>query len=343
VLLAAALAAACTGGAAGEDDPVVVDRFDPNRGPRPSIVGGVALAAVDPATVLVGESLAYGAPLPSQEAAVAGMGDLPEVVDALARRVYATDDGRHLADLVIVTLDGAEIFDDAALGAYERAVVAGTAGVDDAAPVEVAGRSVLRADAAGVTALGYREGDLLVLVAGAAGDAVDVVTRQLQARATGAVGTLEPRTPIVATAIDAAYVEVPGLQLQGLPAPGEDGAALVPPVPVLPGAAALDGRFGVVAGERRVVVWVIALDPGAHPYAESVEPHLHALVSERAGGSPTTATELVDRVVVAADGPEDGRSARTFRHRGLVVLVEGSRPDQLDAVVTAWLTALGPG
>jgi hypothetical protein len=44
----------------------------------------------------------------------------------------------------------------------------------------------------------------------------------------------------------------------------------------------------------------------------------------------------------AATNPPGTRSARAFRHQGLVLLVEGDRPDQLDAVLTAWITALGP-
>ena len=46
---------------------------------------------------------------------------------------------------------------------------------------------------------------------------------------------------------------------------------------------------------------------------------------------------------MSATVPEGERSAQAFRHQGLVLLVEGLRPDQLDAVVTAWITALGPG
>jgi hypothetical protein len=34
-------------------------------------------------------------------------------------------------------------------------------------------------------------------------------------------------------------------------------------------------------------------------------------------------------------------STQVFRHQGLVLLVEGDRPDQVDAVTTAWIAALG--
>ena len=49
---------------------------------------------------------------------------------------------------------------------------------------------------------------------------------------------------------------------------------------------------------------------------------------------------MLGRVVLAADGPEGSPSVRAFRHQGLALVVEGLVPAQLDAVITAWLTAL---
>jgi hypothetical protein len=66
-------------------------------------------------------------------------------------------------------------------------------------------------------------------------------------------------------------------------------------------------------------------------------------VAARADGSEHQAIEVVDRVVLASTNPDGTPSARVFRHQGLVLLVEGDRAAQLDAVVTAWITALGPG
>jgi len=146
---------------------------------------------------------------------------------------------------------------------------------------------------------------------------------------------------MAALAVDAAFVEVPNVAFAPIPPPEEEPVS--PFSPALAGAAAVQGRYGVIAGERRTVVWALALDPAAHPSAESVAPLLGPLVAERAGGAPTEATELIDRIVVSADAPVGERSARAFRHQGLVLLAEGVRPDQLDALVTAWITALGPG
>ena len=341
-MLLAGLLVACTDDGPGRPDEVGDDRRGPNAGPLPTIPGGVELTAVEPAAGLVGEGLAYGTPLPSEQLAAEALAGSPEVADVVARRVLLEADARHLADVVLVTLEGAELFDEGSLAAFERALVVSLGGGADVDDAEVAGRPALVAVGEEATVVAHREGSLLTVVRAAAeADARLVATRQVEARARGEVGSLDPRTPMAALAVDAAFVEVPNVAFAPIPPPEEEPVS--PSPPALAGAAAVQARYGVIAGERRTVVWALALDPAAHPSAESVAPLLGPLVAERAGGAPTEATELIDRIVVSADAPVGERSARAFRHQGLVLLAEGVRPDQLDALVTAWIPALGPG
>jgi hypothetical protein len=155
--------------------------------------------------------------------------------------------------------------------------------------------------------------------------------------AAGAVGQAEPFTPLVSLPIDAAFVSVPTVTFEPIPPPEEEPP---PEPPALPGATGVQGRYGVVAGERRTTAWAYTLDPATYPSAESLQPALEALVSARAGGAPIETTEVLDHLVVGADGPEGSPSVRAFRHQGLALVVEGMDPAQLDAVITAWLTAL---
>jgi hypothetical protein len=91
-------------------------------------------------------------------------------------------------------------------------------------------------------------------------------------------------------------------------------------------------------------VWAYTLDPATYPSAEALEPALASLASSRAGGAPAEGVEVVDRVVQRATGAEGALSARAFRHEGIALLVEGPDPAQLDAVVSAWISALAtPG
>ena len=64
------------------------------------------------------------------------------------------------------------------------------------------------------------------------------------------------------------------------------------------------------------------------------------LVGGRAGGQPVEQVELLGRLVARASAPVGERSAQAFRHQALVLVVEGNDPAQLDAVTTAWITAL---
>ena len=107
------------------------------------------------------------------------------------------------------------------------------------------------------------------------------------------------------------------------------------------GATSAQGRYGVVAGERRTTIWAYTLDiPRTVGSAEALEPALTELVSARAGGATAEEVEVFGRIVLRADGPDGEPSARAFRYKGIALLVEGLVPSQLDAVVTAWLKEL---
>lgn len=338
------LAGACSDGSGG-DDAAVADRAR-NPGVLPTLAGGVELAAVDPSRVLVAEGLTFGTPLPSEQAAAEAFLAFPEVRASLARRVYSVATGRLVADLMVLSLDGAQIFDAGVLDAFVEGVVSGLA---DAPTTEalVGDRTTLRASGPERAVEAFREGDLLVLAdAPVVEDAAVVVERQLAALAAGATGSLEPFTPLVPLPVDAAFVPVPTVAFEPFVVPPEPGPPVFPEPPTppeapgLPGATAVQGRYGVVAGEQRTTVWAYTLDPGAFPSAEALAPALSALASSRAGGAPTTLVEVGGRTVhVAVGGPEQ-LSATAFRHQGLALLVEGNDPAQVDAVVTAWLAAL---
>src|SRR5204862_7829192 len=105
----------------------------------------------------------------------------------------------------------------------------------------------------------------------------------LAALAAGATGDPHPFTPLVPVPIDAAFVAVPTVTFEPIPPPEEE----VPPdPPPLPGATAVQGRYGVVAGERRPTVWASTLDPATYPNAEGLEPPLAALPAAPPGAPP---------------------------------------------------------
>jgi hypothetical protein len=335
VVLAALLLVACSDDGASSDDPSSDE--GPNRMPPQTLAGGVALPVVDPSRLLVGEGLAYGEPLPSEQAAADAYLEDPEVTRAVSRRLYSRGDGRSIGEVLLLTLNGAELFDQSVLDAFVAGAV-GALGDGTTTTTTVAGRPVLRSRGPLGTAMGYREGDQLMLVRGLDDHDVNVVVeRQLQGLAAGATGDPQPFTPLIPQPIDSAFVAVPTVTFEPIPPPEEE----VPPdPPPLPGATAVHGRYGVVAGERRTTVWAYTLDPATYPSAEALAPALATLVSGRAGGAPAEVTEVLDRVVLSADGPDGSPSARAFRDEGLVLLVEGQDPAQLDAVITAWLAAL---
>lgn len=330
-------AAGCGGGSASVDE--LVERRDGrNPGPTPTLAGGVDLAPLDPAAVLVGAGLAFGSPLPSETAAVGVFVDAPEVSAALVRRVHDVGDGRRLADVTVLTLDGRQIFDEGVLTAFADATVAAW-GEGPAIPVALAGRDVLQVTGPTQVTVGFLQESLLVVVRGDPAGAVLVATRQLEAIARGEVGSIAPFTPLVPTPAESAFVSVPAVAFALIPPPEEEPA---PEPPTFPGASAVQGRYGVVGGERRTTVWAFSLDPGSYPSGESVEPAMQALAAGRTGVAAAEVAETTDRLVFGAVGRDQARSVRVFRHRGLVLVVEGAQADQVDAVTTAWITALGP-
>lgn len=337
LLLGALLSAACTGSDGGGNDTAPSSDDGPDAGALPTLAGGVELTAVEPVRVLVGDGLAFGQPLPSQQLAAEAFTEDPEVASAVTRRVYSLRDGRLIGEALVLAIDGTEVFDQRVLDAFVRGVVAALGGGTQE-EVVLGGRTTLRSRGSGGTVIGFLEGNLLVVVRGADDHDVGVVVeRQLAAIAAGITGAAEPVTPLVPLPIDAAYVAVPTVAFQSIPPPEEEPP---PEPPALPGATRVQGRYGVVAGERRTTVWAFTVDPATYPSAEVLEPAMAALVSARAGGAPAEGVEVVDRVVQRATGAEGAASARAFRHQGLVLLVEGLDPAQVDAVVSAWITAL---
>ncbi|MET0728108.1 MAG: hypothetical protein ABWZ76_07385 [Acidimicrobiales bacterium] len=339
--LAAALAVTgCTDDGPGRSDELAQESGGPTPGALPTIPGGVELPVTDPRAVLVGADLAFGTPLPSEQLAANGFTAHPEVTSAQARRVYVAGEGRRLGDALVLTIDGRQLFDEAALATFERALVGAIAGAE-ATDLPLAGRPALQAVGGAMTAVGFRQGDLLTVVTGpVAADVVFAVTRQIEAIGRGEIGGDQPFTPLGPLPPDAAFVPVPTVTFAPI-LPVED-EPVSPEVPRLPGSTDVQGRYGVVGGERRTVVWAFSVDRGTYPSAEVLDAALPGLVASRAGGAQPEPAEIIDRVVLASTNPLGTRSARVFRHHGLALLVEGDRPDQLDAVVTAWITALGP-
>jgi hypothetical protein len=337
LLVGSLLVAACSGGDGDGGPPEAADDKGPNRGAVPTLAGGLELTPVDPRHVLVAEGLTFGQPLPSQQLAADAFTGDPEVTAAVVRRVYALADGRLVGEALVLTLDGAEMFDQDVLDAFAQGVVAAL-GDGEAEPEELAGRTTFHSRRAEGTAIGFVEGNLLVVVRGPDDHDIGVVVeRQLAAIAAGVLGPAEPVTPLIPLPIGAAFVPAPTIAFQPIPPPEEEPP---PDPPTLPGSTGLEGRYGVVAGERRTTVWVFTVDPATYPSAEALEPAMTALVWARAGGAPADSVEVSDRLVQRATGAEGMPSARAFRQQGLVLLVEGLDPAQVDAVVSAWIAAL---
>ena len=311
-----------------------------NRGVLPTIAGGIELTAVDPAAVLVADGLTFGQPLPSEQAAADAFADGPEVTEAAARRVLSAATTRLVARVIVLTLDGSEFFDAGSLDGFVSGLIESYGG----GPIEevvVGPQRTFRSVGVDTTAQGFVLGNLLVLVTAPVGaDAALVVERQVAARAAGIVGTTVPFTPMLPLPIEAPFVAVPSVSFQAIAPPEIE----VPPTPPeVAGATGVLGRYGVVAGERRTVVWSVTVDPVRYPTAEALDPVMASLAATRAGGAAAAVTEVLDRVVWAADaapGVKGARAARVFRYGSLVVLVEGTDPVQVDAVVGDWISTL---
>ena len=304
----------------------------------PTLAGGMELPPVDPRTVFVGDDLAFGASLPSEAAAAGELGDDEEVASVAIRRVYRAGDARLLGDVLVLQLRGSAFFDESVLAGWQRGLVEGLAG---AGPTELllAGEAGLAAAGGRRAVAAFGDGDVFVVAtASTPEDAALVAGRMREGRRRGDPPRPDPATPMRPLAPGSLFVAVPAVTFVPFPPP----EAEPPPVaPSLVGATGSEGRIGVIGGERRSTVWVLAADPGTYPTAEALQAALGGLASSRAGGAPPGEVELVDRVVATADGGDMG-SARVFRHGDLAVLVEGADPADLDAIVTAWVTALGP-
>ena len=214
-LAAALLVGAILGGACSDSEPAdegtATTSLDegPNAGALPTLAGGLELTSVEPTRVLTGDGLAYGQPLPSQQAAAEAFVEDPEVAAATARQVYSTRDGRLVGDALALTLDGTELFDQGVLDAFV-AGVAGSLGGEEPEVVDLGGRTVIRSRGSAGTTIAYVEGDQLVVVRGPDDHDVGVVVeRQLAALAAGVAGAADPQTPLVPLSIDAAFVSVP--------------------------------------------------------------------------------------------------------------------------------------
>lgn len=339
LLVGLLVAASCSAGGetTDEETPVTAGDDGPSPGVLPTLAGGLELASVDPVQVLTGEGLAYGQPLPSQQIAADAFLEDPEVASVTARRIYSLRNGRLLGDALVLALDGTELFDQGVLDTFASGVVA-SLGDDGSAEAEIAGRTTIQSRGDAGTTIAYLEGNLLVVVRTAAeADAGIVVERQLRSLAAGIPGAPDPRTPLVALPPEAAFVTVPTVTFQPFPPTEEE---TPPEPPPMAGATAVQGRYGVVAGERRTTVWAYRVDPQTYPWAEPLEAALAELAASRTVGAPVEAAEVLGRVVQRSDGAEGATSARAFRHGGLALLVEGSDPAQLDAVVSAWIAAL---
>lgn len=339
-VVAVLLLAACSGDGPSAIDEVGDDRQGANRGPLPTIAGGVDLDEVDPVSLLVGADLAFGSPLPSEATAADQFTNEAEVRAVTVRRVFEVPTARQLGEVLVLSLDGAELFDEGVLRAFQDALVEALSG-GEVGSLELVGRRTLHASGDLASVVAFREGSALVIVSSAVdADAVLVVTRQLEARVRGEVGTAELRTPLLPTPAEAAFLPVATIAFTPFSPPEDEPA---PEAPALPAATGLQGRYGVVAGERRTTVWGISVDTSTYPTAEALEPAMRDLVAARAGGIAPEPVELIDRVVLVSTAPAGEASAQAFRHRGLVILVEGTDPAQLDAVTSAWIAALAAG
>ncbi|MGE3620996.1 MAG: hypothetical protein AB7L84_11095, partial [Acidimicrobiia bacterium] len=201
VVVLAAVLASCTGGDDGAGPPSPLER-DPagtaagtDAAAPPTRAGGVALDPVDPTTVLVGDGLAFGAALPSEEAAAATFAEGPEVDVALTRRVYATADARELGSVLVLRLVGTAFYEPATLAAWEAALVGSLSG-GPVAPADLGGGPGLVATGPDGAVAALREGDVEVVVTGIdPAAAVQVAGLMRTGRAGGAPGQAQPVTP----------------------------------------------------------------------------------------------------------------------------------------------------
>ena len=109
----------------------------------------------------------------------------------------------------------------------------------------------------------------------------------------------------------------------------------------LPGATGVQGRYGVVAGERRTTVWAYTVDPGDLPVGRAPR--------RRAGraGVRSRRWRPASEPRCSAGRRErrrrrgQRRPSRAFRHGGLALLVEGTDPPSSTRWSRLGSTALG--
>jgi hypothetical protein len=327
--------AACSGdgGDAGERERDPVDETAP-RDTRTTTDATLALAEADPTSLLVAEGIRFGtAPAPLLAALDAYRDDVA-VLDADGAIAWDATSVLRVAEVVVLALDPGAFTDESLLDVYVDRLR--NAAAEGARRVE-----------------SFQRGNLLALLTGLdAARLADLAARMQAAVDAGQTGTDERFTPLRELATGAVFVPLTTARFDPYPVGGEPVQPSTPtthappeppPPPILPGIGevAIELRQVVVAGEVRALAWALAVPLRLRPSAELLEPAIPPAVAGRAG-EPTTSF-VVDRSVWTAD-PTDERSAvRAFRHGNVVVMVEGADPVQLDALVGAWITALGTG
>jgi hypothetical protein len=308
----------------------------------PLIKSELDVQRVAPESVLVATGFAFGAARPSVQAALDVYRPDKAVLGAAVRLVTDTASLAPAADMTVLALDPTVFHDREVFEGYLRGFIQGIGASVTAA--DVAGVRTLRAGPAADGSLlrAYLHENLLIVARGRDDDALArLVAAQLTAIAAGQVGTADLATPMRVVQPGELFVNVPTVGFVAYPA-----TETPPPAPVLSGASGavtgIETRLVAVAGERRGTTWVIGTSAGAFPTAESLTPAIDALATARYGSAPTS-SEVGGRVVVSAGPGPGGEMLRVFRYQDVVVVIEGIESDQLDAIVSAWSAALGPG
>ena len=289
----ALLATACRGSGDGEASPGrdrVPAATSSTEALRPSLRGGLALPAVEPAALLVGDGLLFGEVLPSEAAGLSELTAQPEVASGLSRRVFEPG-GRHIGSLVVLSLRSEAFFDQAVLDGWREGLVAALAGAPRATLVEVAGDAAVAATGRAGSAVAVTEGSAVaVVLAESEADATLVAASVRVAYRRGDPGRPDPATPMRPFVPGAVFVGVPAVSFVPFPIFESQG-----PAPVAAGFGPVEVRIVAMGGERRAVAWAFGSDPAVRASAEAVQAGLAEAVGGRAGSSART-VELRDRV-----------------------------------------------
>jgi hypothetical protein len=307
----------------------------------PLIKSELDVQRIEPEAVLVADGYAFGAARPSVKAALDVYGPDAAVLSGVVRLVTDTTSLLPAGDMTVLALDPAVFHDREVFEGYLRGFIEGIGATVTSTDID--GVPVLRAGPAvdGSLVRAYLHENLLIVARGRNDDVLArLVTSQLAAVKAGKPGSSDLITPMRVVPPAQLFVSVPTVGFAAYPSP-----EVPPPAPVLsnaPGAvSAIETRIVAVAGERRATTWVIGTSAGHFPTAESLTPSIDALAAARYGTAAKTA-EVAGRVVVSAQSPS-GTALRVFRFQDVVVVIEGIEADQLDAIVSAWSFALGPG